>query len=64
MAPITAARNTLAVGWTTITNATSAMRRERTAARGPISRAENSTAAHTIVTLAPDTAIKCVSLRL
>ena len=31
-----------------------------TAARGPISRAENSTAAHTIVTLAPDTAVKCV----
>ncbi len=31
-----------------------------TAARGPISRAENSTAPQTIVTLAPDTAVRCV----
>ncbi|CAG6857444.1 hypothetical protein PICSAR132_02426 [Mycobacterium avium subsp. paratuberculosis] len=60
MAPITAARNTLAVGCTTTTKATSASAASRTAARGPISRAENSTAAHTIVTLAPDTAIRCV----
>ena len=60
MAPITAARNTLAVGCTTMTKATSANAASTTAARGPISRAENSTAAHTIVTLAPDTAVKCV----
>ena len=31
-----------------------------TAARGPISRDENSTAPQTIVTLAPDTAVRCV----
>lgn len=60
MAAITAARTTLAVGCTTMTKATSASAARATAARGPIRRAENSTAAHTIVTLAPDTAIKCV----
>ena len=60
MAPITAARNTLAVGCTTTTNPASPSAANTTAARGPINRAENSTAAHTIVTLAPETAIKCV----
>lgn len=60
MAPIAAARNTLAVGCTTMTKATSASAASTTAVRGPINRAENSTAAHTIVTLAPDTAIRCV----
>ncbi len=61
IAPITAARSTLAVGCTTITNTTNAAPANTTAARGPISRAENSTAPHTIVTLAPDTAVRCVN---
>ena len=60
IAPITAARNTLAVGCTTMTNSTKAMPANATAARGPISRDENSTAPQTIVTLAPDTAVRCV----
>jgi hypothetical protein len=60
MAPITAARSTLAVGCTTMTNATKAIAASPTAGRGPISRAENNTAPHTIVTLAPDTAVRCV----
>ncbi|CNV98174.1 Uncharacterised protein [Mycobacterium tuberculosis] len=60
MAPITAARNTLAVGCTRMTNATNATAAHTTAARGPINRAETSAAAHTIVTLAPETAVKCV----
>src|SRR5581483_10380167 len=60
MAPITAARNTLAVGCTTITKTTRATAARPTAARGPISRAENSTAPHTMVTLAPETAVRCV----
>ena len=60
IAPITAARSTLAVGCTTNTNATSATPARTTAALGPITRAQNSTAPHTIVTLAPDTAIRCV----
>ena len=60
IAPITAARSTLAVGCTTMTNNTRAAPASATAARGPISRDVNSTAPHTIVTLAPDTAVRCV----
>ncbi len=60
MAPITAARSTLAVGWTTMTKPTRADAASGTASRGPSSRADNSTAPHTMVTLAPDTAVKCV----
>ena len=60
IAPITAARNTLAVGCTTMTKATNASPADTTAARGPISCADNRTAAHTIVTLAPETAVRCV----
>ena len=61
MAAITAARNTLADGWTTMTNATSAVAASATAMRGPTSVAVSSTAPHTIVTFAPDTAVRCVS---
>ena len=61
IAPITAARSTLAVGCTTMTNSSRATPANPTAARGPINRDENSTAPHTIVTLAPDTAVRCVS---
>ena len=43
-----------------MTNTTNATPASATAARGPISRDENSTAPHTIVTLAPDTAVRCV----
>lgn len=43
-----------------MTNATNATAAHTTAARGPINRAETSAAAHTIVTLAPETAVKCV----
>ena len=53
IAPITAARSTLALGCTTTTNNTSAAAASVTAGRGPITRAHNSTAPHTIVTLAP-----------
>ena len=60
IAPITAARRTLAVGCTTMTKATNASAASTTAERGPINRAVNRTAAHTIVTLAPDTAVRCV----
>ena len=60
IAPITAARSTLAVGCTTITNTTSATAASATAARGPTSRADSNTAPQTIVTLAPDTAVRCV----
>ena len=60
IAPITAARSTLAEGWTTTTNSANVTPASPTAARGPISRAENSTAPQTIVTLAPDTAVRCV----
>ncbi len=60
IAPITAARSTLAVGCTTMTNTSKATPASATAVRGPISRDENSTAPHTIVTLAPDTAVRCV----
>ena len=58
IAPITAARSTLALGCTTTTNNTSAAAASVTAGRGPITRAHNSTAPHTIVTLAPDTAVR------
>ena len=61
MAPITAARSTLADGCTTTTNATNAMAASATATRGPTNTAVNSTAPQTIVTLAPDTAVRCVS---
>ena len=60
MAPINAARNTLAVGCTTMTKANRANAASSTATRGRSNRAENSTAPHTMVTLAPDTAVKCV----
>ena len=63
MAPITAARNTLAEGWTTMTNANSATAASATATRGPTNPAVSSTAPQTIVTFAPDTAVRCVSLR-
>ena len=58
IAPITAARSTLALGCTTTTNKTSAPAATVTAGRGPITRAHNSTAPQTIVTLAPDTAVR------
>ncbi len=61
MAPITAARSTLADGWTTMTNATSATAASATAKRGPTNAAVSSTAPQTIVTFAPDTAVRCVS---
>ena len=61
MAPITAARSTLADGWTTMTNATSATAASATAKRGPTNPAVSSTAPQTIVTFAPDTAVRCVS---
>ncbi len=61
MAPITAARSTLAVGCTTNTNTTNARAASTTAARGPISPAKSSTAPQTMVTLAPETAVRCVS---
>lgn len=57
---MTAARSTLAVGCTTITNASSATPASSTAARRPTSRADSSTAPHTMVTLAPETAVRCV----
>src|SRR5437588_12501747 len=60
MAPMTAARSTLADGCTTMTNPSNATAASTTAALGPSNRAENSTAAQTIVTLAPDTAVRCV----
>ena len=63
IAPITAARSTLAVGCTTTTNSTRATPASATAARGPISRDKNSTAPQTIVTLAPDTAVRCEPCR-
>ena len=58
---ITAARSTLADGCTTTTNPTNASAASPTAARGPTNRALNSTAPQTIVTFAPDTAVRCVS---
>ena len=61
MPPITAARSTLADGWTTTTKANSATAASATAIRGPTSAAVNSTAPHTMVTLAPDTAVRWVS---
>ncbi len=60
IAPITAARSTLADGCTTTTNPNSVTAASPTAARGPISAALNSTAPQTIVTFAPDTAVRCV----
>ena len=60
MAPITAARSTLAPGCTTITNATSTSPARSTANRGPISPADSNTAPQTMVTLAPDTAVRWV----
>src|SRR4029077_3816643 len=64
MPPITAARSTLADGCTTMTNATSASAASSTASVGPNRAAVISTAPQTIVTLAPDTAVKCVTLRM
>ena len=61
IAPITAALSTLAVGCTTTTKTTRASAASSTAGRGPISPADSSTAPHTMVTLAPDTAVKWVS---
>ncbi len=61
MPPITAARNTLADGCTTITNATSASPASATASLGPNSAAVINTAPQTMVTLAPDTAVKWVN---
>ncbi len=61
MAAITAARNTLADGWTTMTNATNAAPANTTAVRGPTNTAVSSTAPQTIVTFAPETAVRCVS---
>ena len=61
MAPITAARSTLADGSTTMTKASSANAASATATRGPTSAAVNNTAPHTMVTLAPDTAVRCVN---
>ena len=61
MAPITAARSTLADGCTTMTNATSASAASATASPRPEQAADNNTAPQTIVTLAPDTAVKWVS---
>ena len=61
IAAITAARNTLADGWTTMTNATNAAAASATAIRGPTNAAVSSTAPQTIVTFAPDTAVRCVS---
>ena len=61
MAAITAARNTLADGCTTMTNATNAAPANTTAVRGPTNTAVSSTAPQTIVTFAPDTAVRCVS---
>jgi hypothetical protein len=58
MAAITAARNTLADGCTTMTNATSAVAASATAMRGPTNVAVSSTAPHTMVTFAPDTAVR------
>src|SRR4029079_12643425 len=58
MAPITAARSTLADGCTTMTNATSATAASATAPLGPNRDADINTAPQTTVTLAPDTAVK------
>ena len=60
MAPITAARNTLADGCTTMTKATSASAASPTASLGPNNAAVIKTVPQTMVTLAPDTAVKCV----
>lgn len=57
------ARSTLAEGCTTITNAMSANAARLTATRGPTSAADNRTAPHTMVTLAPETAVRCVSVQ-
>ena len=61
MAPMTAARSTLADGCTTMTNATSASAASATASLGPTSAADINTAPQTMVTLAPDTAVKWVN---
>ncbi len=61
MPPMTAARSTLADGWTTMTNANRAIAASATAIRGPTNAAVNNTAPHTIVTFAPDTAVRWVS---
>src|SRR3954454_4986338 len=61
MAPITAARSTLADGCTTMTNAASASAASATASLGPRTAAVIRTAPQTMVTFAPDTAVKCVS---
>src|SRR6478609_2391675 len=61
MPPITAARSTLADGCTTATNAMRAAAAAAAAARGPTTAAASNTAPHTMVTLAPDTAVRCVS---
>src|SRR5882757_7598727 len=58
MAPITAARSTLADGCTTTTNAARAIAAMPTATRGPTTAAVNRTAPQTMVTLAPDTAVR------
>ena len=62
MAPITAARSTLADGCTTMTNATSASAGQHDGQpRARTVAAVNSTAPQTMVTLAPDTAVRWVS---
>ncbi len=44
-----------------MTNASSANAASATATRGPTNAAVSNTAPHTMVTLAPDTAVRCVS---
>ncbi|SKT69311.1 Uncharacterised protein [Mycobacteroides abscessus subsp. abscessus] len=61
IAPITAARSTLGDGRTRMTKPTSTNPANATEVRRPISRPSSSTAPHTMDTLAPDTAIRCVS---
>ena len=60
IAPITAARRTLAVGSTITTKPASVTPASTDAARGPISPAASSTAPHTMATFAPDTAVRWV----
>jgi len=56
--PIAAARNTLGDGCTITTNANSVTAASATATRGPTNAAPSSTAPHTMVTFAPDTAVR------
>jgi hypothetical protein len=60
IAPITAARSTLASGWTTTTKAARVAPASTTATRGPSSPAASRTEPQTMVTLAPETAVRCV----